>query len=88
MTSSLYQPLALAARSLAPEMIGAVLSMLTSAVSVAELPAPSLAVPVTFWPVPSVLTVASPVQLATPEPPWSAHSKVTATFWLVQAPSV
>ena len=39
--------------------------MLTSAVSVAELPAPSVAVPVTFWPAPSVLTVASPVQLAT-----------------------
>ena len=56
-TSSLYQPAALAARSGAPVMVGAVLSMLTVAVPVTLLPALSVAVPVTFCALPSVVTV-------------------------------
>ena len=47
-TSSEYQPAALAARSGAPVMVGAVLSRLTVAVPVTLLPALSVAVPVTF----------------------------------------
>jgi hypothetical protein len=43
--------------------------MLTTAVSVAELPALSVAVPTTCWPSPSVLLVTGAVQLASPEPP-------------------
>ena len=44
------------------------MSMLTVAVSVAVLPALSVAVPVTCWAAPSVVVVTGAVQLATPEP--------------------
>ena len=67
MTSPAYQPLALAARSGAPVMVGLTVSMLTVALSVKVLPALSTAVPGTAWSCPSVLTLASGEQVATPE---------------------
>src|SRR5919199_1012480 len=48
-TSALYQPLALAARSAAALMVGAVLSMLTRTGSLAVLPALSTALPLASW---------------------------------------
>jgi hypothetical protein len=42
--------------------------MLTIAVSLADLPALSTAVPTTCWPAPSPDLVTGTVQLATPEP--------------------
>src|SRR5919112_4186182 len=81
-TSSSYQPAVLGARSACAVMLGPVLSMLTTAVLVAELPALSVAVPTTCWSLPSAGLVTGAVQLATPEP-WSAHSNVTFTSWLV-----
>src|SRR5947209_2149865 len=66
-TSLLYQPLALGARSVAPLMVGGVLSMLTVAWSAALFPALSVAWPVTDRWVPSIVMVCGLVQLATPE---------------------
>ena len=50
---------------------------------VAVLPATSVAVPVTVWFLPSVVTVVSPRQLAMPEPA-SAHANETCTGVLFQ----
>src|SRR3954452_5928192 len=84
-TSSEYQPAALAARSGAPVMAGAVLSMLTVAVPLTLLPALSVAVPVTFWALPSVVTVWGSVQSFRPDRfAWSTHEKLTATSVLFQ----
>src|SRR5205814_9664179 len=82
-TSSLYQPLALAARSGAAPIVGAVLSMLTNAGSEALLPALSSAVPSTVKAMPSVVLVCGPVQLATPERS-SPQVKLTTTSVLFQ----
>src|SRR5205085_1940755 len=82
-TASLYHPAPFGARSGAALIVGAVLSMLTTAVLVAELPALSVAVPETCWPSPSVVLETGALQPATPEPPWSAQVKVTVTSWLV-----
>src|SRR5687767_8035813 len=66
-------------------MVGAVLSTLTVAGSFAVLPALSVAVPMTTWSSPSVVTVLGPVQLAMPDRvAWSSHSKVTVTLVLFQ----
>ena len=83
MTSSLYQPAPLAARSAEPLMVGAVLSRLTIAGSVAVLPALSVAVPVTTWPAPSSATTLSAVHEAMPDSA-SSHSNVTVTSELFQ----
>src|SRR5437763_227480 len=82
-TLALYQPLALAGRSGAAEMVGGVLSMLTVAGSVAVLPALSVAVPVTGWSVPWVVTVWAAVHPAMPDRA-SAQVKVTLTSVLFQ----
>src|SRR5207247_1534292 len=82
-TSALYQPSALAARSAAALMVGGVLSMLTVAGSLAELPALSSAVPATDCSAPSVVTDFGLVQEATPETP-SAHVNVMVTSVLFQ----
>jgi hypothetical protein len=79
-TSPRYQPNAFAARSGAPVMVGAVLSMFTVAVALVELPALSLAVPVTLCASPSVVMVRGSEQLSRPERPvWSSQAKETAT---------
>ena len=65
-------------------IVGLVLSMLTVAGSVAVLPALSIAVPVTGWSPPSVVTVCGAVQLAMPDSAWSAQVKVTVTSALFQ----
>src|SRR4051794_23528163 len=84
-TPSRYQPSALAARSGLPEMLGAVLSMLTDAVVEAELPALSLAVPLTAWSLPSVAMVCGSVQSFSPDRAvWSAHENETDTLVLFQ----
>ena len=57
--------------------------MLTVAGSVAVLPALSVAVPVTGWPLPSLVTVCGPVQLASPDSA-SAQENVTVTLPLFQ----
>ena len=82
-TSALYQPAALAARSTEPEMVGAVLSRLTTAGSVALLPARSTAVPGTGCAAPSVEIVCGAVQEAIPDSA-SVQSKVTVTSELFQ----
>ena len=82
-TSPSYQPLAFAGRSGTAAMVGGVLSMLTVAGSVAVLPALSVAVPVTGWPLPSPVTVCGPVQLASPDSA-SAQENVTVTLPLFQ----
>src|SRR4051812_43359510 len=66
-TSSAYHPLVLAARSGRPPIRGATVSTLTVALSVKVLPALSTAVPGTAWSCPSVLTLASGEQVATPD---------------------
>ncbi len=84
-TSALYQPRPLAARfafgarSAAAVIAGSVLSMLTSALSVAVLPALSVAVPVTVWSSPSVEITLSAVHEAMPEVA-SAQTNFTVTF--------
>ncbi len=84
MTSASYQPrplaarLAFGARSTAAAIFGSVLSMLTCAWSVAVLPALSVAVPVTFWSLPSSDTTCSGVQDAMPEVA-SSHLNDTVT---------
>ena len=85
MTSSLYQPAAFLVPDAVAVIVGAVLSIRTLALSVAELPAPSVAVPVTVYS-PSADLVTGAVQPATPEPPWSAQVNVTVTSLFVQAP--
>src|SRR5215218_8531165 len=84
-TSVLYQPAAFLVPPAVAVSVGAVLSIRTLALSVALLPAPSVAVPVTVYS-PSADLVTGAVQPATPDPPWSAQSNVTVTSWLVQAP--
>src|SRR3954449_1877790 len=84
-TSSEYQPAAFAFRSGAPVIVGGALSMLTVAVPVMLLPALSVAVPVTFCALPSVVTVCGSVQSFRPDSVvWSAHEKLTATSVLFQ----
>src|ERR671933_1610090 len=83
-TSPLYQPLSLAARSGVPMMVGLLLSMLTVAGSVALLPALSVAVPGSGWSLPSCVSVIGVVQLAMPEPPVSLHVNVMVTSLLFQ----
>src|SRR3954447_10200831 len=79
-TSSEYQPAAFAARSGAPVMAGAVLSMLTVAVPGKLLPALSVAVPVTFCAFPSVVIVFGAVQSFRPDSVvWSTQEKLTST---------
>ena len=70
-TSSLYQPLALAARSREAVMVGAVLSMsMLLIVSLAVLPARSVTLLVTLWLAPSPKTTFAGRPLeSTPEPP-------------------
>src|SRR3954447_336033 len=82
-TSSAYHPLALAARSGRPPIRGATASMLTLALWVKVLPALSTAVPGTAWSRPSVLTLASGEQLATPDSA-SLQSYATVTGLLFQ----
>ena len=85
-TGALYQPLALGARSGAPETVGPVRSMLMPlAPPDAVLPARSETVALTDWLAPSVLsvTLAGQAPEARPEPP-SAHVKCTATAPLYQ----
>src|SRR5437870_3442158 len=82
-TSSLYQPKLLAARSGAARMVGAVLSMLTAAGWVVLLLALSTATAGAGWFWPSAVRVCGPVQLATPER-LSAQVKVTVTSVLFQ----
>jgi hypothetical protein len=85
-TASEYQPASLRTPTTVPSTCGAVRSMRTVAVSVARLPAPSVAVPVTVW-TPSAETPVAPVQEARPEPPRSSQTKVTVTASaLVHAP--
>ncbi len=93
MTSALYQPAGFGSRSAVAVTVGAVLSSLTVAEAVAELPALSVAVPETSVPLVSVLTVLeaeaglvpSATQLLTPEPPaLSAQAKVTVASVLFQ----
>lgn len=57
--------------------------LMSLTVALAVLPARSVALPVTDWPVPSVLTVASPVQVAMPETE-SEQEKLTETSVLFQ----
>src|SRR3954471_15841172 len=84
-TSSEYQPAPFAARSGAPVMAGAVLSMLTVAVPLTRLPALSVAVPVTSCALPSVVTVCGAVHSMRPDRVvWSAQEKLTATSVLFQ----
>ena len=84
-TSVLFQPKSLAAGVRLPVMVGLVLSRLTVAGSVAVLPALSVAVPVTGWSLPSVVTVWGAVQLAIPDrSAWSSQVKVTVTSALFQ----
>ena len=87
MTSPLYQPFVFGLAVAAPESDGFVRSMLTlSIVSLASLPALSVAWPVTLWPAPSSERVLSPTQPATsliPVSP-SEQAKVTATGPLFQ----
>src|SRR3954462_14514060 len=79
-TGSRYQPAALGVRSLVPVMVGGVLSRLTTCVALRELPAPSVAAPVTSWPAPSVVTTFGAAHEATPESPgWSEQANVTVT---------
>ena len=82
-TSSLYQPFALEARSGAPAMVGLILSMLTSALFVAEFPALSKAVPETIWCAPLDASVEPGGHVATPETV-SAHVKSMSTLVLFQ----
>ena len=84
-TSPLYQPAALGAVVAAPSSVGAVLSMLMpSTVADAVLPATSVAVPVTFWPAPSFLSVVvAGEQSAMPESA-SSQSNDTTTSLLFQ----
>src|SRR3954447_26958473 len=84
-TSSEYQPVAFAARSGLPVIVGAALSMLTVAVPVTLLPALSVAVPVTFCAFPSVVIVFGTVQSFRPDNVvWSVQEKLTATSVLFQ----
>src|SRR5689334_6210876 len=83
-TGRRYQPLPLAARSRTPLTVGALLSMLTVAGSVVELPAWSTAVPGTGICLPSPVTSTGAVQDFSPEPPVSPHVKVTRTVVLFQ----
>src|SRR4051812_11118254 len=77
-TSPVYQPAPLAGAAGAPDSVGAVLSMLiVSTVALAVLPALSVAVPVTCWLAPSVVTVVEPGQDWMPAPP-SEQVKLTA----------
>src|SRR4051794_14443818 len=78
-TSPLYQSLRLAARSADPLIVGSLLSMLTVAGSVAELPALSSAVPGSGWSLPSFVSVIGAVQDLRPEPPVSSQTKVIVT---------
>lgn len=85
-TSSLYQPLALAEAVGVPVSVGAVLSMLMSLIeALAELSALSTALPGTDWPAPSVdsRTDPPPVQLLMPESA-SVQVKPTVTSVLFQ----
>src|SRR5207245_10004112 len=82
-TSALYQPLPLAARSGLPLIVGGVLSTLTDAVSDAVLPAWSAAEPLTSWSAPSLETVWGHVQRRMPESV-SLQVNVTATSALFQ----
>src|SRR4051812_17135162 len=84
-TSVLFQPKSLAAGVRLLVIVGLVLSRLTVTGSVAVLPALSVAVPVTGWSWPSVVTVWGAVQLAMPDrSPGSAQVKVTTTSALFQ----
>src|SRR3954451_14418695 len=65
-------------------MVGADLSMLTVAGSLALLPAVSVAVPGSGWSLPSCVSVSGVVQLAMPEPPVSVHVNVMVTSVLFQ----
>ena len=67
-TSVLFQPAAFAGGAALALSNGGVRSILTVTGSCAVLPARSVAVPVTTWFAPSVLTGIGPEQLATPEP--------------------
>ena len=85
-TSPLYQPYAFGLAVGAPESVGFVRSMLTlSTVSLALLPALSVAWPVTLWPAPSPESVSSPAQPPVLMPvSASEQAKVTATGPLFQ----
>ena len=85
-TSALYHPLALAARSGVAVTIGGVLSILMPDITVlAELPALSVAMPVTDWSAPSPVRVVSGVTESIPEPEGSSDAvKWTVTSVLYQ----
>src|SRR5512144_2485672 len=83
MTSARYQSLAFGRRSRDPLIVGFVWSMFTVAVSLAEFPALSYAVPVTVWLAPSLSSVVGSLQLATPDRA-SVHWKLTSTGVLFQ----
>ena len=84
-TSLLYHPAGLAARSASATIAGSVLSMLTKADASAVLPALSLVLPLTSCSLPSAFTVCSEVQSLTPDRVgWSAQEKATCTSVLFQ----
>ena len=82
-TSSRYQPCALAGRSGAALIVGGVLSRLIVTLTLALLPALSTAVPVATSPAASIDTVCGLEQLAMPEVA-SPQVKVTFTSWFSQ----
>ena len=71
-------PAAVGSGATVAEIVGAVLSMLSVTLAAAVLPALSVAVPVTTWPWPSVLTSRDAGHVATPDPE-SLHAKLTWT---------
>src|SRR3989442_12781307 len=82
-TSVLFQPAAFGGGVTIALIPGRLLSMLSVTDAVAWLPATSMAVPLTTWPAPSLLTVTGSGQRAMPLPP-SAHAKLTRTSVLFQ----
>src|SRR5579859_6471182 len=79
-----YQPAAFLVPLTVAVMVGAVLSTLTAVVTVAVLPALSIAVPCTSWPAPSFETVIGAGQDAMPDSA-SVHVNVTVASLLYQA---
>ena len=69
--------------TIAALIVGGVRSMFTVAVALALLPALSVALPVTNWPPPWLVSIVGPLQLATPEVA-SEQVKLTVTGVLFQ----
>src|SRR5512140_497737 len=85
-TAPRSQPVAVAAGVRVAVVLGAVLSMsIPPTVVVFMFPARSVAVPVTLWPCPSVVTVVGGAQVATPDVS-SVQAKLTTTSLVLHPP--